>query len=66
MSQPQEGRRNNPHLASARRNDPSCLKSGVCPLSVLRVSGRCLDGAWWVSGGCPVGVCKVSGGCFKT
>ena len=29
-----EGRRNNPHLASNRRNGPICLKSGGLPVGV--------------------------------
>ena len=75
MSQQQEGRRrNNPHLASARRNDPdpACLKFVDCPVSFLRVSCRCLDGVrcflvgvWKVSVGYLKSVWMLSGGCLK-
>ena len=46
----------NPHLASARRNGPTCLKFSSCPVGVLRVSGGCLDG---VSRGCLDGVWRM-------
>ena len=64
-----EGRKkkNNPHLASSRRNDPTCLKFGDCLLGVWKMLGNCLEGVWcWgVSGGYLEGVLWVSGGCFK-
>ena len=41
-----EGRKkkNNPHLASSRRNDPTWLNFGNCLLGVWRVFGNCLEG----------------------
>ena len=63
--------RNNPHLASIRRNDPSCLNFGDCLVSwgyleiVWRASGGCLVGVWRVSGGCLEGVLRVSGRCLE-
>ena len=39
-----EGRRKkNPHLASSRRIDPTCLKFGDCLVSVWKVLGNCLE-----------------------
>ena len=32
---------------------------------VLRVSGGCLVGVWWVSGGCLKGIWKMPGGCLE-
>ena len=57
-----EGRRRNPHLASSRRNDPTCLNFGDCLVGVWKVFGNCLEGVWQVSGGCLEGVLRVSGG----
>ena len=54
----EEGR--NPHLASSRRIDPTCLNFGDCLVGVWRVYGNCLEGVWQVSGGCLVGVWRVS------
>ena len=46
----EEGRRrNNPHLAFSRRNDPTCLHFADCLLGALRVLGNCLEGVWKVS-----------------
>ena len=36
----------NPHLAFTRRNAPSCLKFDVCPVGILRVSGKCMVGIY--------------------
>ena len=58
-----EGR--NPHLASSRRNDLTCLNFGDNLVGVWRVYGNCLEGVWQVSGGCLVGVLRVSGGCLE-
>ena len=51
----EEGR--NPHLASSRRIDPTCLNFGDCLVGdggcmeiVWRVSGGCLESAWRLSG----------------
>ena len=56
-----EGKRKKiPHLASSRRNDPTCLKFHV---GVGQVSGGCLKGVWIVSGGCPEGVWWLSMEC---
>ena len=61
-----EGRKKkNPHLASSKRNGPTCLNFGDCLVGVWRVYGNCLAGVWWVSGGCLVGVWWVSGGCLE-
>ena len=49
-------KKNNPHLASNRRNDPTCLNFGDCLVGVWRVSGNCLEGVWRVSGRCLKGV----------
>ena len=54
------GRRNNSHLASNRRNDPSCLNFGDYLVGVWRVSGMCLEGVLRVSGRCLEGVLIVS------
>ena len=59
-----EGRRN-PHLASSRRNDPTCLNFGDCLVGVWKVFGNCLEGVWQVSGGCLEGVLRVSGRCLE-
>ena len=53
---------NNPHLASSRRNDPTCLKFDNCLVGVWNVFGNCLEGVWRVSGGCLVGVKRLSVG----
>ena len=58
-------KKKNPHLASSRRIDPTCLNFGDCLVGVWKLSGGCLAGVWWVSGGCLVGVWWVSGGCLK-
>ena len=58
------GRKKNPHLASSRRNDPTCLKFDDCLVGVWKVFGNCLEGVWHVSGCCLEGVLKVSGGCL--
>ena len=58
--------RKNPHLASTRRNGPTCLKISNCPLvarmvcveGILSLSGGCLDGVWIVSWGSLIGVHK--------
>ena len=63
-----EGRKqkNNPHLASSRRNGPICrLKFGDCLVGVWRVFGNCLDVVWRVSGGCLEVVLRVSGRCLE-
>ena len=41
---------NNPHLASSRRNDLTCLNFGDCLMSVWKVFGHCLEGVMRVSG----------------
>ena len=46
----EEGRKN-PHLASGRRNDPTCLNFGDCLVGVRKVFGNCLEGVWWLSRG---------------
>ena len=51
----EEGR--NPHLASSRRNDPTCLNFGSY---LVDVYGSCLEGVWWLSGVCLN--LRVSGG----
>ena len=38
----EEGR--NPHLASSRRIDPTCLNFGDCLVGVWRLYGNCLEG----------------------
>ena len=40
----EEGRKknNNPHLASSRRNDPTCQNFGDCLVGVWREFGNCL------------------------
>ena len=48
-----EGRRSNPHLASSRRNDPTCLNFGDC---VVGASGGCWEIVRRVSGGCLLAV----------
>ena len=67
----EEGRkegRNILHLASSRRNDPTCLNFGECLVGVWRVFGNCLEGAVtgvrWIAEGCLEGAWKVrvSGG----
>ena len=60
-----EGRRRNPHLASNRRNDPTCLNLGDCLVAVWKGFGNCLEGVWQVSGRCLVAVWRVSEGCVK-
>ena len=78
LEEEEEGRKEgrNPHLASSRRIDPTCLNFGDCLVGVWRVYGnclegvwqvfgRCLAGVWWVSGGCLKGVWKVPGGCLE-
>ena len=50
----------NPHIASAIRNGPTCLKFSSCPLGVLEVFEGCLVGVCSVSGWGPVGVLMVS------
>ena len=53
----EEGRRRkNPHLASTRGIEPTCLKFGDCFVSVWKVFGNCLEGVWQVFGGCLEGV----------
>ena len=42
-----EGRKN-PHLASSRRNDPSCLNFGDCLVGFWKVFGNYLEGVWHV------------------
>ena len=59
----EEGR--NPHLASSRRIDPTCLNFGDCLVGVWRVYGNCLEGVWQVSGGCLESVLRVSGRCLE-
>ena len=58
-----QGRRN-PHLASSKRNDPTCLKFRDCLVGVWRVLGNCLEGVWQVSGGCLEDVSRVCGRCL--
>ena len=68
---PKEGRKegrkkkNNPHLASSRRSDPTCLIFGDrrcgCLKSVWKMSGGCLEGVLRLSGGGPKGVWRVYG-----
>ena len=60
----EEGRRN-PHLASSRRNDPTCLNFGDCLVGVWRVFGNCLEGVWLVSDNCSVAVLRVSEKCLE-
>ena len=50
--------RNNPHLASSRRNAPTRLNFGD-------LSCGHLEGVWKLSGGCLAGVCWLSEGCLK-
>ena len=59
------GRKNNPHLAFSRRNDPTCLIFSDCLVGVWRVYGNCLEGVWQVSFGCLEGFLRVSGRCLK-
>ena len=65
---PQEGRRKegrrNPHLASSRRVDPTCLNFGDCLVGVWNVFGNCLEGVWLESGGRLKGVLRVPGRCL--
>ena len=58
-------KKNNPHLAFSRRNDPTCLIFGDCLVGVWMVYGNCLEGVWWVSGRCPLAVWRVFGRWFK-
>ena len=65
----EEGRkegRNILHLASSRRNDPTCQNFGDCLVGVWRVSGICLEGAVtgvrWIAEGCLEGAWRVSMG----
>ena len=56
-----EGRRRrkkkkNPHLASSRRIDPTCLNFGDCLVVVWVVLGKCLEGVWHMSDGFLEGV----------
>ena len=44
----------NPHLASTRKDGPTCLKFVGIPLGVWKLSELCL-----------VGVCRVSAGCLQ-
>ena len=62
--QEEEGR-NNPHLASSRKNDPTCLNFGDCLVDVYLVSGGYLEIVWRMSGRCTVAVRRVSGRCLK-
>ena len=55
----EEGRKNNPHLASSRSDDPTRLKFGDSLVGVWRVYGNCLEGFWQVSGRRLVGVWRV-------
>ena len=56
-------KRNNSHLASVRRNGPTCLKFCGCPVGFCSVSLLCLEGVWRVSLGCLRVLCQVSMGC---
>ena len=59
----EEGRRkNNPHLAFSRRNDPTCLIFGDCLVGVWRVYGNSPESVWKVSFDCLEAVLRVSGG----
>ena len=49
-------KKNTPHLASSRRNYPTCLKLNDCLVGVWNLFGN----FWWVSGGCLVDVWRVS------
>ena len=67
----EEGRRrkkrkkNNPHLAFSRRNDPTCLIFSDCLVGVWRAYGNYLESVWQVSFGCLEGVLRVSERCLK-
>ena len=63
-----EGRKkNNPHLASSRRNGPTWLNFGDCleVKVVYKLYGGCLVGVYWLSEVCLEGVWKVPGGCLE-
>ena len=55
--------RNNPHLASSRRNDPTCLNFSDSLVGVLRGFVNYLEGVWRVSVGCLNGVWNLFQGC---
>ena len=48
-----------PHLASSKRNDPTCLNFDDCVVGVWGMFGNCLEGVWQVCSGCLEGVWKV-------
>ena len=58
-------RRKNPHLASIRGNDPTCLNFGECLAGVWKLSGNCLKGVWQVFDDCLEGVLWMSVRCLE-
>ena len=54
-----------PHLASSRRNDTTCLNFADCFVGVWKMLENCLEGARQVSYRCLEGVWRVSGRCLK-
>ena len=60
-----KNKKNNPHLAFSRGNDPTCLIFSDCLVCVWRVYGNCLESVWQVFFCCLEGVLRVSGRCLK-
>ena len=59
-----KNKKNNPHLASTTRNDPTCLKFGGCLKCVWILLEVSFEGVGRLSGWCTEGVCMIARGCL--